>query len=47
MVLNKFLIESNLSITDVELSDVGTYTCEAENIIGKDQSSGVLAVNGT
>ena len=46
MVLNESVIESALNIIDVELSDVGTYTCEAENIIDKDQSSGILTLNG-
>ena len=27
-------------------SDVGKYTCHAENIIGTDRSSGILTVNG-
>ena len=46
MALNESVIESTLDIINVESSDVGLYTCEAENIIGKDQSSGVLTVNG-
>ena len=44
--LNESIIESTLSIINAESSDVGTYTCEAVNIIGSDQSSGVLTVNG-
>ena len=44
--MNEYIIESTLSIINAESSDVGTYTCEAENIIGSDQSSGVLTVNG-
>ena len=47
MHLNETIIESTLSIINAESSDVGTYTCEAENIIGTDHSSGVLTVNGT
>ena len=37
---------SLLTISNANSSDVGTYTCQAENIIGIDQSSGVLTVNG-
>ena len=44
--LNESIIENTLSIINAESSDVGTYTCEAVNIIGSDQSSGVLTVNG-
>ena len=46
MALNETIIESTLSIINVESSDVGAYTCEAENIIGTDQSSAILSVNG-
>ena len=35
-----------LTIIRVESSDVGTYTCNATNIISSDTSSGVLTVNG-
>jgi len=35
-----------LVIFNVQSSDVGTYTCEAQNIVGTDQSSGILSVNG-
>ena len=44
--LNESIIESSLSIINAQSSDVGTYTCEAENIIGSDQSYGILTVNG-
>ena len=44
--LNETIIESTLFIINAESSDVGTYTCVADNIIGTDQSSGVLSVNG-
>ena len=37
---------SLLTIINVKSSDAGTYTCQAENIIGIDQSSGILTVNG-
>ena len=30
----------------VESSDVGTYTCNATNVVSSDTSSGVLTVNG-
>ena len=36
-----------LTIISAQSSDVGTYTCQAENIIGSDQTSGILTVNGT
>ena len=35
-----------LTIINGISSDVGTYTCQAENIIGSDQTSGILTVNG-
>ena len=44
--LNQTMIRSLLTISNVQSSDVGTYTCKAENIIGIDQSSGILTVNG-
>ena len=37
---------SLLTINNVQSSDVGTYTCQAENIFGIVQSSGILTVNG-
>ena len=40
------VVTSSLTIINAESSDVGTYTCQAENIIGSDQSSGILTVNG-
>ena len=46
LALNESIIESIFTIITTESSDVGTYTCEAKNIIGSDQSSGVLSVNG-
>ena len=35
-----------LNIIDVESSDVGTYTCNATNVVSTDTSYGVLTVNG-
>ena len=44
--MNENVVVSSLTITNAQSSDVGTYTCHAENIIGSDRSSGVLTVNG-
>ena len=44
--LSETTVTSLLMVSNVQSSDVGTYTCEAENIIGIDQSSGILTVNG-
>ena len=35
-----------LNINNVQSSDVGTYTCNATNVVSSDTSSGVLTVNG-
>ena len=43
--LNGTVIESLLSIENIQSFDVGTYTCHAENFIGIDRSSGILTVN--
>ena len=43
---NGTMVISLLTIKNTQSSDVGRYTCVAENIIGSDQSSGVLTVNG-
>ena len=37
---------NTLTIMSVESSDVGTYTCNATNVISSDTSSAVLTVNG-
>ena len=44
--VNETVVTSVLKIVSAESSDVGTYTCFAENTFGNDQSSGVLTVNG-
>ena len=35
-----------LIIMNVQLSDVGTYTCNATNVVSSDTSSAVLTING-
>ena len=44
--LNGAVVTSSLAIVNAQSSNVGTYTCHAENIIGSDRSSAVLTVNG-
>ena len=44
--VNTNSINSTLTIMDVESSDVGTYTCNATNVVSSTTSSGVLTVNG-
>ena len=44
--VNTTTINSTLTIMSVESSDVGTYTCNATNVVSSDISSGVLTVNG-
>ena len=44
--VNTTTINSVLTIMSVESSDVGTYTCNATNVVSSDTSSGVLTVNG-
>jgi len=38
--------QSVLRISNVQSSDVGTYTCNATNVVSSVTSSGVLTVNG-
>ena len=45
MSLNTTTISNTLTIMNVESSDVGTYTCNATNVISTDISSGVLTIN--
>ena len=44
--INGSVITSVFMIWNTQSSDVGTYTCQAENIIGYDKSSGILTVYG-
>jgi len=44
--LNTTTTENKLTVYNVTSSDVGTYTCNANNFIGYDHSSGVLTVYG-
>ena len=44
--INVNTISNTLTIMNVESSDVGTYTCNATNVISSDTSSGILTVNG-
>jgi len=37
---------STLQIMNVELFDIGTYTCDAVNLLASEISSAVLDVNG-
>ena len=46
MSLNTTTISSTLTVISVQSSDVGTYTCNATNVVSSDTSSGVLTVNG-
>ena len=44
--VNTTTISSTLTIMSAQSSDVGTYTCNATNVVSTDTSSGVLTVNG-
>ena len=46
MSLNTTTISNTLTIMNVQSSDVGTYTCNATNVVSSDISSGILTVNG-
>ena len=46
MSLNTTTISSTLTVMNVQSSDVGTYTCNATNVVSTNTSSGVLTVNG-
>ena len=43
--LNITTTENTLTVYNVTSSDVGTYTCNASNLIGSDMTFGVLTVN--
>ena len=43
---NTTTINNTLTIMNVQSSDVGTYTCNATNVVSSDTGSGVLTVNG-
>ena len=40
------IINTALNILNVQSPDVGTYTCNATNVVSNDTSYGVLTVNG-
>ena len=44
--LNTTTNSSTLTIMNVQSSDAGTYTCNANNVLSSNTSSGVLTVNG-
>ena len=46
VLLNTTTICSTLTIMNIQSSDVGTYTCNATNVVSSDTSSAVLTVNG-
>ena len=46
MSLNTTTTNNMLIIMSIQSSDVGTYTCNATNVVSTDTSSGVLTVNG-
>jgi len=46
MSLNHATISSTLTIIAVESTDIGTYTCDAVNVVATRNSSGMLTVDG-
>ena len=46
MSVNTTTIDSRLTIMSVESSDVGTYTCNATNVVSSDTNSRALTVDG-
>ena len=44
--LNSTTVTNTLMIMNVDSADVGTYTCNAANILFTDTSLGILTVNG-
>ena len=43
---NDITITSLLTIMNLQSSNAGIYTCEAENFIGSHESFGILTING-
>ena len=39
-------INSTLTISNMDISDIGIYTCNATNVVSTDTSSGTLTSNG-
>lgn len=46
MSFNPITTSTMLTVINAEVSDIGTYTCSATNIVSSYTSSGVLTVNG-
>ena len=44
--LNITTTENTLTVYNATSSDVGTYTCNATNVVGNDSTNGHLQVNG-
>jgi len=44
--INTTTTENKLTVYNVASSDVGTYTCNASNLVANDLTSGYLQVNG-
>ena len=44
--INGTEVTSLLTILNTQSSNAGIYTCEAENFLGTDGSSGILTING-
>ena len=44
--VNNTEITSLLTILNTQSSNAGIYTCEAENFLGTNGSSGILTING-
>ena len=45
-LFNTTTVINTLTIKNLKSSDVGTYTCNATNVISSDTSSGILTVYG-
>ena len=44
--INGTEVTSLFTILNVQSFNAGVYTCEAENFLGTDTSSGILTING-